>query len=313
MSEDDIVVLKEGLLALFVIAASVIVLISFLVSLVTSPSEESKKSDEERKKKEKPDQAKPKSESPEVTPEIVEESAADAADASNAVAAISTPSILTKQKFFQDISELLERGIKPVDATPVGFWEAFSEGGEEKALERRRAHNMKVVAQADTLIVQRRDVFRHIQEMLIAAGSVQHAEVDLKAQALESRLRLLRLENELKEEQQLAAMKLETARLEQEAAQVRARETINPQKAEPKTEEDPLDAHRRERRARVRAETERLNDFFEELTDMCRQVAANADRAPRIRKLMTIFEVSEEEVPEWARRILENGEGRDGD
>ena len=218
------------------------------------------------------------------------------------------PKPLTNRPIFRDISGLLENGMQTIDASPIGEWEAFFAGGKETILARRRAHNSDIVRQADALIVERTTVINHLHDMVAAAARVQRVEVDLQADSLESRLRLLKLQQEARELEALSDLRIETQRLEHEATQARAKAAIHPEP--PRPEEDPLEAERSERRARVQAEQQRFDDFVADLTELCRNEWTNVERAPRIRSLMRIYEFAEEMLPAWARRILENGEGR---
>lgn len=164
---------------LFVFGVS-LALLAGLIGALSSPS-----------KPAETDSAKSDPHSPEVTPELVDEPVADKSSPSEAMVAPPTPSILTKQRFFEDITQVLEAGIRPIDTGPIGFFEGFGEGGDAKAWERRVAPNMRVidVATKNLSDEEAAEVLVHEAEHLRGLAEVGHMYDQTAAYGMASRFR----------------------------------------------------------------------------------------------------------------------------
>ena len=219
--------------------------------------------------------------------------------------AIPSPSpVLDHHAAFGDINSMLAQGMQPVEVTPVGGWQAFWAGGTENVWKKRRSHNAQIIDEADRMIVQRRDLFRNAHDMLMAAASVQQADVDMRSRALESHLRSVKLHEEVREHEALAALRLETKRLQELAAQARAKASMHPSEER----HDPDDEQRRARRARVRAEEERVEEFVSEVTRICEDGRIDGAKAVLIRRLLTLYQLGEEALPAEVRAMLQLAE-----
>ena len=212
--------------------------------------------------------------------------------------------VLDHRTAFSDINAMLAQGMKPVDTPPVGSWEGFWAGGVENVWKERRQHNEQVIGQANSMIVQRRDLFRNAHEMLMAAASVQQADIDMQSHALQSHLRLTKLQEELREQQALAGLRLETKRLQELAAQARAKADIHPRDRH----DGVVDDQRRARRAHVRAEEERIAEFVDEVTRICEDGRVDGARAVLIRRILTLYQLGEEALPAEVRALLQLSE-----
>lgn len=202
---------------------------------------------------------------------------------------------------FADIEQLLDEATAPVVARRRSFFEWL---GNVDPKAKQLAKKMEAAQTADELAQQRTALFEHLQQMVVAATNADLARMEAQIRLKQAQLRMLELQEQIAQRQSLAAFRLQTQQIRERVDQMQLWASL------PKADDDQsiISDHRRNLRSRVKAGQGVLSDFLEAIEEVCSGGFSVHEKALRIRKVLDVFEMSEDGLPERARRVLEASE-----
>jgi hypothetical protein len=217
-------------------------------------------------------------------------------------------------KLFADIKQLAGEASAPIHVRPRTFWEWLRDV-DLRAQEMER--KLKAGHYADQLLQQRLALIRHYIEVAKTMHQAKEIALAQYKQELEAHLEVLKLEEEIAQQQALKDERIKTQQMEEELKQARLRDKINP--PPPPVPEDPWKKFIREQLDTVRARAEAKQALISALLDEVRRIYdAKFDDNQKVLQIRAVLEAHKQdfdalppEVREFIDRV-ESGES-DGD
>jgi hypothetical protein len=211
-----------------------------------------------------------------------------------------------RSALFNDIQQLLWEAAAPIENRQRTFLEWWR-GVDIRAAQ--IARKMEASRTADELVMQRTALFTHLQEMIAAATEAQLARLRAQVALRQEMLNVIELQEGVGRRRTMAAEKFVTERLTEKIRQKRLTDGLNEQPTEkPDPAEETVRQHRKNLRLHARASQAVISDFLSAVEEICENRYALHEKALRIRKILDVFQMSEDELPRRARDILQASE-----
>jgi len=215
------------------------------------------------------------------------------------------PEFTDRAAFFDDIKRLLRDAEAPIEdrlRTPLEWWRGVDVRAEQLA------RKMQASQTASELVRHRTALFEHLQQMIAAATNAELARLRAHIALQHEQLRVIELQEELNQRRALAAEKFVTQQLTERAKQRKLLEAFRPEPEEPDEGEVAIEEHRKRLHLHAKAGQAVISDFLSAVEEICDTRYSLHEKSLRIRKLIDVFQISEDELPRRAREILEASE-----
>ncbi len=211
-----------------------------------------------------------------------------------------------RSALFNDIQQLLWEAATPVEYRERTFLEWWR-GVDIRA--QQIARKMEASRTADELIQQRTTLFGHLQEMITAATDTQLARLRVQVALQQELLKAIELQEEVSRRRATAAERFATEQLNEKVKQKRLSQAFDERPRErPDPAEETVRQHRKSLRLHAQASQAVISDFLSAVEEICENGYALHEKALRIRKILDVFQMSEDELPRRARDILQADE-----
>lgn len=214
------------------------------------------------------------------------------------------PEFTDRAALFNDIQQLLWEAAAPIEDRQRNFLEWW-QGVDLRA--EQLARKMQAASDADELVQQRTTLFEHLQQMIAAATNAELARLRAHVALQQEQLLAIELHEQIQQRRALAAETFVTLQLTERAKQKKLGEAfVGPEKRD--EGEIAVEEHRKKLRLHAKAGQAVISDFLSAIEEICESRYSIQEKSLRIRKVLDVFQMGEDELPRRAREILEASE-----